>query len=189
MPRPAFIVDGLTERNVIKALCDECPIQITNLNGNTVTIEAVAKKIASLIRLLSNRNHPIVIIVDREERSESCQDMEKCLRDGLKREGISDDQVVIGIPDRMIENWLLADWGNFKRVTGLASSVVKPEGVEGSKGKSLVRKHYPAYHGPTHAHEILRKSDPRKVVSNSNSFKLFFGAIRGRLPCSWISKG
>ncbi len=52
MNNPAFIVDGFTEMDILTKICPKSPIKRTDLNGKDVTINAMAKKIASHIRLL-----------------------------------------------------------------------------------------------------------------------------------------
>jgi len=68
MINPAFIVDGYTELKIVQNICPGQPIKRTDLNGKSVTIVAMAKKIAWHIRLLGNRYYPIIILVDKEER-------------------------------------------------------------------------------------------------------------------------
>lgn len=108
MPNPAFIVDGHTEQGLIGAICSGHPIQRTNLNGKNVTIDAIAKKISSMIRILGNRHYPIIILVDREERNETCNELANQLNASLIKEGINNLDIRIGFADRMIENWIIA---------------------------------------------------------------------------------
>jgi len=61
----AFIVDGYTEKKVLQRLCPGCPIRMTNLNGSDVSIEAIAKIVNSLVKLLKGRSFPVLIIFDR----------------------------------------------------------------------------------------------------------------------------
>src|SRR5690554_816402 len=75
MINPAFIVDGFTEKLIIEKICPGKTIKRADINGKNVTLDAIAKKIASLIRLLNNRYHPIIILIDKEERNESISDI------------------------------------------------------------------------------------------------------------------
>jgi len=108
MINPAFIVDGFTEKLIIQQLCPGRPISRTDLNGKNVTLDAIAKKIASLIRLFNNRNYPIVVLIDKEERDKSVREIIDSLHSKLEENGIVDCDVRIGVADRMIENWILA---------------------------------------------------------------------------------
>ena len=60
--------------------------------------------------------------------------------------GIKDD-VRIGVCDRMIENWTLADWETFKVSTGIDRETILPLQIEGLSGKSLLKKYYPKDRG------------------------------------------
>src|SRR5687767_14837605 len=62
MSNPAFIIDGFTEKLIVQKICPGKRVTRTDLNGKTVTIDAIAKKISSLIRALGNKYYPIIII-------------------------------------------------------------------------------------------------------------------------------
>jgi hypothetical protein len=111
----AFIVDGFTEKLIIEKLCPKKPIRRTDLNGRNVTIKAIVEKIASIIRLLNNKYYPIVIIVDKEERDIGFQEMCEEIETGLSSAGIDPQQIIVGVADRMLENWILADWDNLSK--------------------------------------------------------------------------
>lgn len=110
MSNPAFIVDGHTEQCFIRTICPGQPIQRTNLNGKNVTVEAISKKIASMIRLLGNRHYPIIVLVDREDRDQSFDELATELLNLLNQQGLTDQDIRIGFADRMIENWIIADF-------------------------------------------------------------------------------
>ena len=69
MNRPVFIVDGQTEQGIIQALCPKGTKVIrADINGSNVKIDAMVKKIVSLINLLGQKYHPIIILIDKEDR-------------------------------------------------------------------------------------------------------------------------
>ena len=59
--KPAFIVDGYTEKNLIDKICPNRPVRRTDLNGKSVTLDAIALRLASYIRLFNNKFYPIII--------------------------------------------------------------------------------------------------------------------------------
>ena len=86
MSNPAFIVDGFTELKIIQNICPGRPVKRTDCNGKDVELDAIAKKIALHIRLLGNRYYPIIILVDKENRNISFEDMAEQLRQKLIEE-------------------------------------------------------------------------------------------------------
>lgn len=179
MPNPAFIVDGHTEQCLIRSICPGHPIQRTNLNGNSVTIEAIAKKISSMIRILSNRHYPIIILVDREDREQSCEELSNELNDCLIEEGIVDQDIRIGFADRMIENWIIAD---FQLISDLDK---KPEQTDGLKGASVIKKHIGSYNKVIDGVKLLLSINKPLVYNESPSFKLFVDKLNG-VPCDYL---
>jgi len=181
MMNPAFIVDGFTERNVIQNICPGAPIRRTDLNGKDVSIEAMAKKIASLIRVLNNRHYPIVILVDKESRNISCKEMIQKLEDAIKNEGITNLDLRIGVADRMIENWILADWDKLK------SEKEKPSNTDCINGCAKLKEVIGSYGKTTDCVDMLLNADVKKMYKNSASFEIFANKLID-LNCDYINK-
>ncbi|MBJ2176285.1 DUF4276 family protein [Aureibaculum sp. A20] len=171
MSNPAFIVDGFTEKLVIGSLCPGKPVSRTDLNGKSVTIEAIANKVASLIRLFNNRHYPIIIIIDREQREESCSDLCAELGNKLIKLGLNDQDIRICFADRMFENWIIADWNVFE------TEKEKPDSTDGLRGSSEIKKILGSYHKTTEGVELFLKCDLEKVYSCSESFRNFVDSI------------
>jgi len=167
MISPVFIVDGFTEKMIIQQICPGNPIRRIDLNGKCVTIEAMAKKIASLIRLLGDRNYPIIILVDKEDRNISFQDMAIQLKAYLETEGIINKDIRIGVADRMIENWIIADWNS------LGVQVVKPDNTDGINGASTIKKVMGAYDKTTDGVDFFINARVENLYEASESYKYF----------------
>ncbi|WP_158990804.1 DUF4276 family protein [Mucilaginibacter sp. L196] len=167
MSNPAFIVDGFTERNIIQSICPGKPISRTDLNGKNVTLLAMAKKIASLIRLFNNRNYPIIILVDKENRELTTEEMCSQLRQLIINEGINDIELKIGVADRMIENWILADWDK------VSTDLPKPDDTDGINGCSKIKEILGSYGKTTDGVDMFLNADPSIIYDNSPSFKEF----------------
>ncbi len=176
MNNPAFIVDGFTEKLIIQRICPGKPIRRTDLNGKYASIKAIAKKISSLIRLLGNRHYPIIILIDKEAREASCADIIKELRIEIE---IEDIDIRIGVADRMIENWILADWPS------LTGNNNKPEDTDGSNGSAEIRKLKGTYNKTTDGVEFFAQANPSIMYTNSNSFKHFIDCLEG-VDCEYI---
>lgn len=181
MMNPAFIVDGFTERNIIQNICPGAPIRRTDLNGKDVSIEAMAKKIASLIRVLNNRHYPVIILVDKESRDMSCKEMIVKLEESIKKEGINNLDLRVGVADRMLENWILADWDKLK------SKKAKPFNTDCINGCGKLKEVIGSYGKTTDCVDMFLNADIKKMYKNSPSFKVFADKIAD-INCDYINK-
>ena len=181
---PAFFIDGHMEFKIIQKICPNKVVRRIGLNGR-VEISAIAAKVAFLIKSLSNRKHPYVVLIDREERGESCEEIRLNLIRELRKQGIR-DELCVGVSDRMIENWILADWDSFTANIGITA--VRPATIEGVSGKGLIRKYFKEYHETTDGVELFTKSDPSAISLNSASFDNFARNC-SILKCPWLSSG
>jgi len=181
MSNPAFIVDGFTERNIIQAICPGQPIRRTDLNGKNVSLEAMSNRIASLIRLLNNRNYPIVILVDKEDRNILSETMCEELRRLIIAQGINDIELKIGVADRMIENWILADWEK------LTQEIPKPESTDGLRGSSKIKELLGFYGKTTDGVDMFLNADSSVIYQNSPSYRCFVDQVKD-LDCWYINR-
>lgn len=185
MSNPAFLIDGFTEKLILENICPNTKINRINCNGNSVSMCAMAKRICTLIRLLNNKYYPIFVIIDREDREASASQIVEDLGNEIKKVGIKDD-VRIGVCDRMIENWTLADWDSFKHSTGIDETMTKPFHFEGTQGKTQIKKYYPNYQETTDGVEFFLKANPVIIFENSNSFKMLISKVRD-INCIWVN--
>lgn len=180
MLNPAFIVDGHTEQRFISCICPGQPVRRTNLNGNSVTIEAIAKKIASLIRLLGNRYYPIIVIVDKEDRTQTFEELINELRERIFEHGLNDQDIRIGFADRMIENWIVADFEKIGRMED------KPPQTDGLNGASLIKKHKGSYDKVIDGVALLLTVNRSVVYQESPSYRHFIDRLHG-VECDYLN--
>lgn len=181
MMNPAFIIDGFTERNILQNICPGAPIRRTDLNGKNVSIEAMGKKIASLIRVLNNRHYPIIILVDKESRNISCKEMIKKLETSIKNEGIENIDFRVGVADRMLENWILADWEK------LRCKMKKPSNTDNINGCAKLKEAIGSYGKTTDCVEMFLNADVSNIYKHSVSFKIFADKIAD-INCEYLNK-
>jgi hypothetical protein len=177
--KPAFLVDGLTEQRFIQKICPGAPVKLINLNGNSVSSLAIVKRIASLIRIWKGHYYPIIIIIDREDRDITSDNFCKELYLFIEKENIS-DQLFIGIADRMIENWMIADpelWPEHQ---------IK-DNVDNFSGLSTLKKYMPSYNKAATGPDILKKSRASEICKRSQSFKMLFEKI-SHIQCHWLQQ-
>lgn len=167
MSNPAFIVDGFTEKLIINQLCPGNPIRRTDLNGKSVTIKAIANKISSLIRLLNNKHYPIVVVIDRENRHEDCITIIENLKKELIDNGHENEDIRISVADKMLENWIIADWELIDDIKN------KPEVTDSLNGSSEIKKKLGSYGKTTDGVSLFLKANPLTMYKNSPSFKSF----------------
>ena len=180
MSNPAFIVDGFTEQLVLQRICPGSPIRRTDLNGKSVKISAIANKVYSLIKLLNNRYYPIFILIDRECRVESCEVIAAELRQELSNKGLENEDIRIGVADRMFENWIIADWAS------LGYKPLNLENTDGLKGASIIKREIGKYHKTIDGVEFFLKINPMNVIENSPSFRNFINLFHG-VHCHYLN--
>lgn len=180
MSSPAFIVDGFTEKLILGSICPGRPVSRTDLNGKSVTLDAIAKKISSLIRLFNNRYYPIIVVIDRENRSESSKEICSYLLEKLHEMGLSNHDIRIGVADRMIENWIISDW------SVLGTNKKKPENTDGCRGASIIKSENGTYGKTTDGVELFLKASPQIMYTNSESFRQFVDVIKD-IACEFIN--
>lgn len=171
----AFLVDGHTEQRFLQMVCRGNPVQRLNLNGSTVSAEAIAKRAATQIRLWRGRYYPIVILVDLEDRSCGYVSLKISIQKALIAEGVS-DVVIVGVADRMIENWILADCGQ-KSIRS----------VDGLHGANELRRLFPEYDKAADGPEMLRLARASAILQCSPSFADFHASLSG-IGCHWLSR-
>ncbi len=184
MCKPAFLVEGQTEQIIIQNLFPNTTVKLINCNGSGVELNPIFKRLLTLVTLLNNKYYPIVIVFDREDRNEESEEIASKLFEMMIAE--RNEQYVIGIPDRMFENWILADWENFKEYTKTTKSKHMAN-FEGCKGASSVKKHYPSYHKTTDGVNIFLNANKKEIGKNSISFNKFMNRLE-KLNCELLNK-
>lgn len=180
----AILVEGDLEQLFIQRASPGTKVIKIICNGRNVYLSAIAKRIASQCRLINGRNHPILVIFDREERSESPEELISELLSLLRGEGV-EDEIIVGVPDRMIENWILADPERLAQDDECCGEV--PISVEGTNGKTMIKRCFKSYNETTTGVKLLLKARVNTMKSNSDSFCKFVD----RLPsngCWWLER-
>jgi len=185
MSKLVFLVDGRLEQKFIQSVCPGQPVRYINCNGDDVAIETMAKFIASLIRILDNKYYPIVIVIDRESRDITSCDMCSVLLRYLKENEEVQDKVIIGVADRMIENWILADPEIVRSHPNYNDNSVSV--CESTNGKGKINNCINLYHETTIGVELLLKCRASIIKVNSPSFANLFNQLQLE-DCQWLNK-
>lgn len=187
MTKPAYLVEGDLEQKFIQSTCIGCVVRKINLNGENVSIQAIAKRVGTLGRLLHKRSSPIIVVFDRENRKESVEEIEDLFNKCISSENI-DVPIILGIPDRNLENWILSDYDMISeqfpdfKVTGDLS------GYEGKNGKAIIKKLFGSekYIETIHGVQLLKSTRSSIIYKNSQSFSRFYSALNVR--CQWLQQ-
>lgn len=171
MSNAAFLVDGHLEQIFIQRICPNRPVRRINCNGKNVSVVAIVARIAMQCRLLSSRYHPVIIVIDREDRDLTANEFATELLDHIRASGVNDN-IIIGIADRMIENWILADHDALNQYPGKRQNI--PTSCEGDHGKNIIKSCLNHYHETTVGVELLETCKPSTMIANSPSFKSFY---------------
>ena len=175
MPKPAFIIDGFMEKLVLQHLCPDHPIRRIGCNGRDAPMATVARFIEKQLRVLDRAYYPAVILLDREERRETADDLIAALTRELNDRGFT-GRFIIGMPDRMIENWIMAD------PDCVCRHGARPYrySCEGEKGKSRIKQALGrkfGYHETTSGVTLFLDTNPKAIYSNSLSFRKFVDGL------------
>jgi hypothetical protein len=184
--KPAYLIEGDLEQLFIQNVCPKFCVRRIGLNGDNVSVPAIAKRVGTLVRLLQRRYRPIIVIFDREARSATCDEIERELRDCLRNENI-DVGLIVGIPDRDVENWILADYDIFCECSG-CTAPAPPTGFEGVKGKTKLKKllsERRPYIETIDGVQWLKRCRANKIAEHSLSFAKLMSSLQ-ELPCWWL---
>jgi hypothetical protein len=183
VPKPAFFVDGFTEMRVLQSICPTGVIRRLNMNGKDVKVSAIAKAVYMQYKLLGNKCYPIIVLIDREQRQATYEAIAQELCSEIEKLGMPLDQFHVGVCDRMIENWILADHEllleKFGRVTHTA---------DGEHGKGALRNLFTRdrpYQETVHGVELLLAASATRIAQRSASFASFVNQIP--VQCAWLA--
>lgn len=186
MTNPAFIIEGHLEKLFLSSICPGRKVLKLEVNGRDVALEAIVKRIESFAVLFHGKYYPIIIVFDREGRSESASNIAKLVLERLKEKRPS-DAFIVGVADRMIENWILADWGNLKQSISHLPSL-PTHATEGVNGKAILRrllgseKYSATIQGP----KLLKQARATEIEKQSASFKAFKEQLL--FDCAWLNR-
>jgi hypothetical protein len=186
-PNPAYIVEGDLEQDFVQSICKGAPVRRIGCNGDRVEIAAIAKKAATHARMLQRKYDPIIIVFDRERRDETVESLKEQFITALRLEGVT-ATLIVGIPDRNIENWILADLPSLAESIGVEELTFK--NYEGESGKNKLRQLLPedkVYVETLHGVIWLKNSNPLTIRQNSASFAMFIQQLKS-LECWWLKE-
>jgi Domain of unknown function (DUF4276) len=172
----AFIVEGQMEKRIVQRICAGKKVTLLGTNGVDVSVEQIVKRAVTQIQLLKDSYFPIILLIDREGRSETASELRRGIVKALETQGIAKD-IIVSVPDRMIENWIIAGSTDI-------------EECESRNGKSVLSRHLRTrgefYHETTVGVDLFCSIDPKRARSRSASFRAFASDVEPF--CPWLRR-
>lgn len=157
---------------------------VTVSNGISWSILSLSEHIENLYKALNMSPDLLVVWLDREKRSETCEEFRDTLTSRLTSLGIDRDRICILIPDRMTENIILADELLIREHFDLIDYVYS---FEGANGKSILKGIHSAagvsYRETYHGVVMLKKVRLRRSAGCSASVRAFLDSMN--VDCWW----
>ena len=165
----AAIVEGDTEERFFKSiLTRKCPViyGIPNgMPGILPCIDFIKDKIATLPGSIEH----IFVVLDREKREANHLEMSSQILQHLK--GLHSASLYIGIPDRMIENWICNFEADIKKID------CDPYIGDGCHGKGHLEKILGYPPGPTETAALLKSIVASSLRDKSPSFQHLYSQV------------
>jgi hypothetical protein len=187
MPEVAFIVEGQLEQRVIQLVCPGKKVVLLGANGDDVKAATICDRIATQFRLFSNRYFPIIVILDREKRAQTCAEFEAELQTELSGRGIDPTQFLFLISDRDFECLFVAHLTLEGEFVATGCPITKD--IDGIDGESEVRLRLSnrgvRYHKTTTGVDLFKKIRPSIISKKSANFRKFQSQIV--TFCTWAA--
>lgn len=189
LSKAVFLLDGRTEIRSFKwRIATENALDLaarkTNCNGKHVTADGYASSVLGvMLEVLGQRFMHIVCILDRESRLVSSQRFATSVRRAIVTSVLGNShygredveaKLRVCVPDRMFENWIIADIEGIKQVRNLVKATAEQAEFDGKNGARYLRDfmtvpYKKASHGPV----LFQHVDYGMAGRNSPSFRAF----------------
>jgi len=186
-----FVVDGRTEIRSFRAKFKKDYNCTPGLRkhpggggGRTTSAHGYAKAASGAVFLaMRQRYTKIICVTDREARPQGATSFAAEVRSALIHliesdthysHGDVEEKLAVCVPDRMFENWIIADIEGIKQCEDLVESSARQAGFDGKNGtrvlKSIMKVPYKKIqHGPA----LFKRVSFQRAIVNSPSFRLF----------------
>lgn len=154
MTNTAFIVDGDLEKKFLHNVCKGAPVKKVG-NGDNCPSHVIAKQAALHIRLMKDKYHNIVVLVDLEKRAVSAASFRDDLSQKIRDLTETSTPIHVFVKDRCVEDWILADHQAVHAYVGGNPDLSNASGKGGLK--SILKEHDIIYNETTTGVDLLRK--------------------------------
>ena len=191
MENPAFIVEGDQEQLIVKKLCPGRKVVkfkgVKGTNGKKVSCCEIANIIQRNLDIFGDRHYPIFVIFDREGRVESSESIICNVLTELKKENSEDvmDNIVIGVPDRKIEAWILPFVDKNGEFVDVPLKNCEGKHCLG-KLKKLFKNTPSGYSKTIEGVTYFTRINPNELARISSSFRQFYEQASKKISCRWF---
>jgi hypothetical protein len=181
-----IIVDGEGDMAAINAKFNNQfkVLKTDGPRGHSAQVDKIVIKGRKQISMLKAlKCEKIIIMLDLESRQCACDEFIESLSAEIKNYNFG-IEVAFAVPNRMIENWYLADIENLSKKKTFLKDNIRQKNFEGTNGKveikKLFKKEY-SYSETDHGPVMFLLIRDRTASKNSPSYKKFLTEV-GHLP-------
>ncbi|MFD1744178.1 DUF4276 family protein [Rhizobium helianthi] len=157
------------------------PIQ----NGDSWTVESLAKRIVSMFKTKNMETDKIVVWLDRESQVRSSDEIRQIIASAFQGIGVEEHKLAIFIPDKMTENLILADEDLIRSEFGIEDYSYPGDGTHGKSELKNLYENYKKkkYKETDHGVQLLKKTHLSRACQASPPVQ----QLRDALPqnCWW----
>lgn len=182
MPRIGIIVDGQGDYHSLRTrFVGSCQVLKTDgPRGHTVSINKLVSGAGKQLSMLMDCGcNEIVVIVDFEMRMSNYDEFVRDLVEQFTR-NYTQCQVHVAVPNRMIENWYLADISYLSQLKVYLKNNLQQRNYEGLHGKDELKRcfaHGYTYSETTHGPQMFRILRFDVARRNSDSLNVFLSIM------------
>jgi hypothetical protein len=178
MEKILAIVEGQTEAHFVKATYANALITRPFPNGEDVAVEVIVDAVTDTVETVCGHISKVLVLLDLEKRSVSANDFLNAILSALSQ-NCSGRQFYIGVADRQIETWILADVHTMRQR-------FDPEYVypgDGCGAKKLLHKLSEGIvRAPRDTANLLKSCSAERALSNSPSLR----ALIDQIDFEWV---
>jgi len=174
MARTIAIVEGKTEVEFVKATMPRPHVMTPFPNGKRTPVGHICEAIVDALEGFGGTNRDVVILVDREKRDETAVSIRDTILKAVSSKFPS-MRFHIGVSDRHIENWIVADESFVKNTYNLPEYSYCGDGAFGDM--TLHRLNSDVSIGAVDRARLLRAASAKNIAAVSPSFERFVRSI------------
>ena len=174
MERIVALVEGHTEEHFVRSTYANVIVQRPFPNGKSVSLEFIVDAIVNSLEFVGGNIRRVLILLDREERLLSASDMAAYITNSVSAR-CPGRLFYVGVSDRHIENWVLADEQQIRMTYGDPQYIYAGDGTN---GKPLLKRLLgPISLGPRDRAQLIRDSSALRGAQKSESLKNFVSRV------------
>jgi hypothetical protein len=173
MEKIAALVEGHTEHHFVSATYPKVIVQRCLPNGISVDLGLIVSTIRDQSEILQGDIKRVIVLFDREGREMSCKEIASTVAKELATV-CSGRTYYIGVSDRVIENWIVADEDQMKQFYGNDEYFYPGDGTN---GKKILRDLHGSELAPRDKAVILKSCSARSAKARSQSLGDFIDSI------------